>query len=138
MAVPYLACMTLVAQLYHLPPLLLPSIQATEGGQVGSVSHNTNGTDDLGVMQINTLWVPAVAKATGATEEAARSALIVLPCFNIRVAGAILRQEIDASGLRRAIGNYHSHTPGRNQRYRVLVLRALDRIAPPDPSWSGP
>lgn len=130
MAVPYLTCMTLVAQLYHLPPHALPSIQAVEGGNAGAISKNTNGTEDLGVMQINTIWVPAVARATGATEAAARMALVTSPCFNIRVAGAILRQYLNESGqnLMRAVGYYHSHTPAQNMRYKMLVLRSAERL----------
>lgn len=130
MAVPFLACMAMVAQMYHLPPKLLPSIQAVEGGSVGNVSVNTNATEDLGVMQINTIWVPVVARATGATEAAARTALITLPCFNIRVAGAILRQYLNESGqnVMRAVGYYHSHTPAQNMRYKMLVLRSAERL----------
>lgn len=58
MGVPFLACMTAAAAFYHLPPRALPAIHAVEGGAVGVVSHNTNGSDDLGVMQINTIWLP--------------------------------------------------------------------------------
>ena len=50
MAVPYLACMALVAQIYSLPPRVLPSIQAVEGGGAGVVHHNTaeQGLSDEG------------------------------------------------------------------------------------------
>ena len=44
MAVPYLACMALVASIYHLPPRVLPSIQRIEGGRPGLVSPNANGS----------------------------------------------------------------------------------------------
>ena len=64
MAVPYLACMALVAQTYSLPPRVLPSIQAVEGGGPGTVYRNTDGSDDLGVMQINTLWLPTLSRYT--------------------------------------------------------------------------
>jgi hypothetical protein len=62
MAVPFLACMALVASVHHLPPRVLPSIQAVEGGAVGSVSANTDGSSDLGVMQVNTLWLRPLAR----------------------------------------------------------------------------
>ena len=45
--------MALTAAVYHLPPRVLPSIQAVEGGRVGLAHLNRNGTEDLGVMQIN-------------------------------------------------------------------------------------
>jgi len=50
--VPFLACMSLVASIYNLPPRVLPSIQATEGGVAGLAVRNGNGIEDLGVMQI--------------------------------------------------------------------------------------
>jgi hypothetical protein len=61
MTIPYLACMALVASLYGLPPRVLPSIQAVEGGRLGTVHQNRNGSEDLGVMQVNTLLLPALA-----------------------------------------------------------------------------
>ena len=64
MAVPFLACMALVASVYHLPPRVLPAIQAVEGGVPGSVSHNADGSDDLGVMQVNTLWLAPLARVS--------------------------------------------------------------------------
>ena len=63
MPVPYLACMLAVSQFYHLPPRVLPSIQVVEAGQPGTVSRNFNGTADLGVMQVNTRWLPYIARA---------------------------------------------------------------------------
>ncbi len=36
MPVPYLACMALVASIYHLPPRVLPSIHTIEGGWPGA------------------------------------------------------------------------------------------------------
>ena len=37
MSIPLVACMASVAAYYHLPPLVLPSIQAVEGGAVGII-----------------------------------------------------------------------------------------------------
>ena len=126
MALPYLACMALVASIYHLPPRVLPAIQAVEGGRAGVISTNTNGTEDLGVMQINTIWLPALARYTGLTEVEVRARLIERPCFNIAAAGAIMRTYLDASDgdLMRAIGNYHSKTPLRHHAYRDRVMSA--------------
>lgn len=130
MAVPYLACMALVASLYDLPPRVLPSIQAVEGGRPGSVSRNTNGSEDLGVMQINTLWLPALSRYTGLGEAIVRDRLVNQPCFNIAAAGAILRAYLNETrgDLMRAIGNYHSHTPFRNLDYQDKVTRSAARL----------
>ena len=130
MAVPYLACMAMVASLYHLPPRVLPSIHAIEGGRVGSVSPNRNGSEDLGVMQVNTLWLPALARYTGLSQAEVRERLINRACFNIAAAGVILRTYLDeANGdVMRAVGYYHSHTPALHDSYRLRVTGAASRL----------
>ena len=120
MPTPILACMAAVAAFYQLPTRALPAI---------------HGTDDLGAMQINTLWLPALAKATGLPQPRLRRALIQQDCFNVAVAGAILRVYLKESGgdLLTAIGDYHSHTPELRDAYelRVLSTSLLARPTPP-------
>jgi hypothetical protein len=118
--------MVLVAQLYALPPRVLPSIQAVEGGIPGDVEINKDGSADLGVMQINTLWIPALAAYTHQPENVVRARLIHDACYNIAAAGAILRTYLNEThnDLLRAVGNYHSHTPPLNKSYQLRVLRA--------------
>ena len=130
MAVPYLACMALVAHLYDLPPRVLPSIQAVEGGAPGVVSRNANGSEDLGVMQVNSLWVGPLSRYTGLDGATVRERLIARPCFNIAAAGAILRLYLNkASGdLIRAVGDYHSRTPVLHDAYTAKVLQAATRL----------
>ena len=130
MAVSYLACMALVASIYHLPPRVLPSIQSVEGGQPGSVRLNVNGSHDFGVMQVNSLWLPALAAYTGLSEAAVRDRLVNRACFNIAAAGAIFRSYLNETkgDLMLAIGDYHSHTPAHNAKYQMLVRKAASRI----------
>jgi hypothetical protein len=137
MATPLLACMAAVAAFYHLPPQALPAIHAVEGGRTGSVEHNRNGTDDLGAMQINTLWLDPLSHATGVTRARLRAALIRQDCFNVAVAGAILRIYLReaADDLEKAIGFYHSHTPGIREAYAMRVLAAT---LPPGDAHAGP
>ena len=132
MPVPFLACMAAVAAFYHLPPRVLPSIQAVEGGRAGTIHRNADGSDDLGVMQVNTLWIAPLARYAKLSEEETRARLIAEPCFNIAAAGAILRTYVnEAHGdLMQAVGDYHSHTPSLNLSYRVLVIRSAPRKAP--------
>jgi soluble lytic murein transglycosylase-like protein len=130
MAVPFLACMVAVAAWYHLPPRVLPSIQAVEGGRAGLVSHNTDASDDFGLMQVNSSWTPKLAQLAKLSEPAVRARLIDDPCFNIAAAGAIMRAYLNEAhgNLLVAVGWYHSHTPARGLAYRVLVLRAAERL----------
>lgn len=133
MATPFLACMTAAAAFYHLPPRALPAIHAVEGGAVGVVSQNTNGTADLGVMQINTIWLADIARAAKLPVEKVQDRLINDPCFNIAAAAAILRMYLNETrgDLMRAIGNYHSHTPALNAAYQTRVLTAAARLFKP-------
>ena len=130
MPVPYLACMALAASLYHLPPRVLPSIHGVEGGAPGVTHLNTNGTEDLGIMQINERWIPALVRYTGASAERVRIRLMGSDCYNVVAAGWILRTYLDESGgdLMRAIGYYHSHTGPLGLAYRAQVVKAAYRI----------
>ena len=135
MAVPYLACMALVAQIYALPPRVLPSIQAVEGGGPGVAQRNRDGSEDLGVMQINTLWLPTLSRYSKLPIPAVREQLLQRPCYNIAAAGLILRTYLDeASGdLMQAVGNYHSHTQIHHQGYRIKVMHAASILFRPAP-----
>jgi hypothetical protein len=130
MAIPFLACMVHVAMYWHLPPRVLPSIQAVEGGFVGSISHNTDGSDDLGVMQVNTLWLQPLSRVTGLPVAEVRRLLIFDGCFNIGAAGMIMDfYRIKAHGdLNQAVGDYHSHTPALHDDYLARVLAAARRL----------
>ncbi len=130
MAIPYLACMAAVAAFNQLPPRVLPSIQAVEGGALGTVHGNPDGSEDLGLMQVNTRWLGPLARYTGLSESAVRFRLVEWPCYNIAAAGAILRVYLnEAHGdLMDAIGDYHSHTPALNQAYQEQVMRSAYRL----------
>ena len=130
MAIPFLACMLAVAAELHLPPRVLPAIQAVEGGRVGMARGNVNGSQDLGLMQVNSLWVPVLSRLTGQPRDALRDRLIQDGCFNIAVAGAIMRYYLRETrgDLLAAVGNYHSHTPVRHQGYREKVIGTAVRM----------
>ncbi|HET6306373.1 MAG TPA: lytic transglycosylase domain-containing protein [Rhodopila sp.] len=118
--------MALVSATYHIPPRVLPSIQAVEGGGVGVVHRNADGSEDLGVMQINTLWVRPLARVSHLSEAEVRDRLLDKPCFNIAAAGLIVRSYLAETrgDLLRAVGDYHSHTPVLNQAYQAQVLHS--------------
>lgn len=124
--IPFVACMVVVASAYHLPPRVLPSIQAVEGGGVGVVHRNTDGSEDLGVMQVNTLWLSPLSRVTHLSETDIHHRLLEQPCFNIAAAGYILHSYLAETrgDLLLAIGDYHSHTPVLNQAYQAQVLHS--------------
>ncbi|MFW7269004.1 lytic transglycosylase domain-containing protein [Gluconacetobacter sp. Hr-1-5] len=133
MAIAYVGCMVFAASLYHLPPRILPSIQAVEAGRNGLVHHNANGTDDLGVMQVNTRWIDPIARFTHVAPEVVYRNLLEQPCYNISAAGAIMRVYLNETrgDLMRAVGNYHSHTVLLNESYQAMVLAWARRLFQP-------
>lgn len=126
MPVPFLACMLLTASVYHLPPRVLPAILAVEGGHQGSVHRNKDQSEDLGVMQINTLWIYPLARFAGLPPDVVRYRLINDTCFNIAASGMIMRTYLNETrgDIMIAVGDYHSHTPVLNQDYQVKVMDA--------------
>jgi soluble lytic murein transglycosylase-like protein len=105
---------------------VLPSIQAVEGGRPGLVHTNENETADLGVMQVNTVWIQPLAQYARLPPDTVANRLINDPCFNIAAAAAIMRLYLtEARGnLLVAVGYYHSHTPALSAAYRQKVLMA--------------
>ncbi len=124
LALPYLACMLQAAQFYSLPPRVLPSIQAVEGGAVGTVHANSDGTSDMGVMQVNTRWVQPIATRIHDSPQTVQARLTNDSCFNIAAAALILRTYLNEehNDLLRAVGDYHSHTLLLNLAYRAHVV----------------
>lgn len=122
--------MLLAASVYHLPPRALPVIAVIEGGAVGMVRPDSNGTDDLGIMQVNTLWLDALARRARLSIAATRARLTDDPCFNIAAAALILRTDIDrADGdFMRGLGDYHSATASLNLAYRARAWAIARRL----------
>lgn len=120
------SCLMIAAQTYEVPPAVLIGIMHVEGGRPGIQSPNTNGSYDLGPMQINTLWVPQLARYWGVNEKVAYKWIRDDACTNVGVAAWILRRHLNETGsLAKAIGYYHSRTPHLEQKYRSKVLGAM-------------
>ena len=130
MSVSLLSCLAIAATFYGLPPRVLASIHAVEGGELGTMHRNIDGSDDLGPMQVNTLWIPALAHHTSLDPVAVRERLRTSNCFGATAAAAILRTYLAEThgNLMLAIGHYHSHTPMLNQHYQVQVVAAATRL----------
>lgn len=117
------ACISQAATAFQVDPMALELIREVEGGQPGSASRNDNGSVDLGVMQVNSWWLPRL-KALGITRDELQNDT----CINVSVAAWIYVQEFAQSGdMARAVAAYHSPTPRHQARYLRLVERAIDR-----------
>lgn len=119
-------CIFTAAQTYSVPPTVILGVLHVEGGRVGMASPNTNGTYDLGPMQINTIWVPQLARHWRVSEKAALRWVRDDACVNIGVGAWILRTKMDSAGsLAGGIAHYHSATPHLGGPYRKKVLNAM-------------
>lgn len=121
------ACLFLAAQTYSIPPAVLVGIYQVEAGQVGQeVGPNDNGSYDLGPMQINTIWLPELARHWGVSEATAKRWVKDDPCTNVGVAAWILRRHMDETGdLSKAISHYHSKTARFGTAYRKKVVGSM-------------
>jgi len=120
------ACIFAAAQTYVVPPSVILGILNVEGGRIGQAVENTNGTYDLGPMQINTIWLPELAKYWKIKKSAALKIVRDDACLNINVGTWILRSKMDKTGsLTKGIAYYHSGTPRLGNRYRKKVMHAM-------------
>ncbi len=121
------ACLMLASQTYSVPPAVLVGIYKAEGGQVGQEVRNTNGSYDLGPMQINTIWLPQLAEKWGVSQTTARKWVRDDACTNVGVAAWILQGHIEETqSLSQAIAHYHSRTPQYGTRYKKRVISILE------------
>lgn len=116
-------CVERVAKAFRVSPVPLYLILDVEGGKVGGISSNTNGTVDIGPMQINSWWLPKLARF-GISRAQLRDNL----CTNI-LAGAWIYAKARASTgtMIQAIARYHSPTPRYQRRYLARIKKAIDR-----------
>ncbi len=99
-----------------------------EGGWVGAAVLNTNGTHDLGPLQINSWWVPRIASLVGRSPGDVREWLRSDPCFNVDAARWIFLSALaSAKDYWAAVGIYHSPTKVRQRRYAASVADKLTR-----------
>jgi hypothetical protein len=102
---------------------IIEAVLAVEGG-CGRIASNTNGSRDIGCMQINSVHLPLLA-TYGISEQA----LYRNECQNIMVGVWILHSGLQsASNFWVGVGNYNSHTPIHNARYQRLVWLRLQRL----------
>ena len=122
-------CLLLSAQYYNVPPAVLIGIMHVEGGRVGQqVGPNKNNTYDLGPMQVNTHWIPQLAKTWNIDMSQAHRLVRDDGCVNVRVSAWILSKKIKQAGsLLGGIAYYHSATPHRGSAYAAKVIRAMER-----------
>ncbi|MFA6189763.1 MAG: lytic transglycosylase domain-containing protein [Sulfuricurvum sp.] len=108
---------------YNIPPILLQNIASIESsGNPNAIRHNDNGSNDYGLMQINSIHFRRLS-AWGINERN-----ILNPEINIFVGGWLLSEHIKERGFNwNSIGNYHSKTKIHQDKWLKRLTIALNK-----------
>lgn len=103
------------------------AVMKAEGGRLGEYSPNTNGSYDIGPMQVNTIHLPELSKIYGIPDEAVSRLLAYNGCFNVAVGAWLLRKRTNeaAGDFWYGIGRYHSAAKPARNRYILRVHRIM-------------
>lgn len=115
-----LSCLDVASKKHGMDRNVMLSIMAVEGGTVGTMSTNSNGSVDYGIMQINTDTIDDLRKRFGLsyTIEQIRDD----ECTNIDVSARVLAQKIKEAGDKwEGVGDYNS----RNEPAHGIYLKKI-------------
>jgi hypothetical protein len=115
-------CFDEAGGMYGINPLVLRAIAGVESNMnPEAVNQNVNGTRDVGLMQINTIWRTVLGDERWNKLEDA--------CYNTKTGAWILATCIEKYGYNwKAIGCYNSQTPGKSEVYAKKVFDQLKRL----------
>lgn len=117
-------CFHAAATRYNIPVVLLQAIAEQESaGRANAWHRNADGSEDMGLMQINSRWLP-VLRRYGIEKQDLWS-----PCTNVMVGAWILAQNFARMGYHaQALGAYNARTPSKQQAYARQVLQRVARL----------
>lgn len=117
-------CFDDAALYHHVNPVILRAIAVVESQyNPAAVNRNTNGSVDLGEMQVNSIHLPELARY-GMTRDD-----LLDGCKSIYTGAWILRQRMDKYGNTwDAIGAYNSATPHFRDRYAARIQQAVRKL----------
>ncbi len=120
-AIPAHACWNDAATRYQVNSALLYAIARTESGlNPLAIGRNPNGSRDIGLMQINSVWLSTLA-TYGISERD-----LLEPCTNIHVGAWILSYNFYRLGYTwDAVGAYNAVSPRSRRVYINKVRRNL-------------
>lgn len=119
------ACINAAAKKDDVPPFVLIFLLEVEGGQLGRVSENTDGSVDIGPFQVNQLWIPTLARHWGVPQDAAFLILRDNICGNAEAAAYVLRLAMNEvpGDFWEGVARYHSHNPELQRIYLQKLLK---------------
>lgn len=104
---------------YNINPVLLHVISKTESNlNQMAINTNPNGTQDIGLMQINSSWVKSLNLDA--------DLLLSDPCYNLKTGAEILSKCIEQYGYRwEAIGCYNAVSKDKRVKYSWKIFDKL-------------
>ncbi len=117
-------CIDRAARDQNVPREILYAIGVVEGGKVGDIVYNKNGSYDLGVFQINSHWLGLLAGLYRTDRATIEDHLRWNGCFSAAMAAWVLHKKIlDVGGdFWRGVGNYNSANPPYHDHYLGKVV----------------
>jgi soluble lytic murein transglycosylase-like protein len=106
-------CLDDAADYFSLDPVLVHAIAKHESGMhANAINRNRDGSYDLGLMQINTSWLPVLATKGISAQQ------LMNGCVNGYVGAWILRSNIERFGYTwKAVGAYNASSVDKQLRY---------------------
>ncbi|HDR9474380.1 lytic transglycosylase domain-containing protein [Burkholderia multivorans] len=123
-------CLDDAANYWNVPTSLARAIAMQESGmRPHAVSKNANGSRDIGLMQINSSWLPRL-KQYGISEEDLWDG-----CKNAYVGTWIMAQNIAQLGYNwTAVGAYNAVSPSKRDAYARKIYGQLMRLQSVSPA----
>ena len=111
-------CFDQASKRFDVPVRLLQAIAEVETGMnVAAINTNKDGSEDIGLMQINSTWLP-VLKRHGIERKDLWDG-----CTNVMVGAWILAQNIATYGYTwEAVGAYNARSAEKRERYAKRVF----------------
>ncbi len=118
-------CLDDAARFHHVNVVLVRAIAQQESGmRANAVNRNTDGSEDIGLMQINSSWLPKLRRY-GVTRESLFNA-----CVNGYVGTWILASNIRQFGPTwKAVGAYNAVSTSKQLVYANHIYRRVVRAA---------
>jgi soluble lytic murein transglycosylase-like protein len=116
-------CFDEAAQRFGVSAVLLRAIATQEsGGKASALNKNPDGSWDMGLMQINSRWLPTLTRHGISADQ------LWDPCINVHIGAWVLAGNFRRMGHTwEAVGAYNAVSPDKRRRYAQHIQRHLQR-----------
>ncbi len=117
-------CFIDAAAYQHVSPVVLRAIAWQEShARADALHRNSNGTVDYGIMQINSIHLPALSRYGLSARD------LMKPCSSVYIAAWYLHSMMNKYGNTwQAVGAYHSQSPAERDRYAHAIAAIVDQL----------